>query len=72
MEKREPSYTVGDNVNWSSHYEKQYGGSSEKLKIEVPYDPAIPLLGIPRQNYNSKRCMYPNVSSTNSQDIETT
>ena len=27
--KREPSYTVGRNVNWWNHYGKQYGGSSE-------------------------------------------
>ena len=45
MEKRETSYTVGGNVNWCSHYGKQYGGSS-KNKIELLYDPAIPLLGI--------------------------
>ena len=25
--KREPSYTVGGNVNWCSHYGEQYGGS---------------------------------------------
>ena len=25
---------------------KQHGDSSEKLKIELPYDPAVPLLGI--------------------------
>ena len=29
LEKREPSYTVGGNVSWHSHYGKQYGGSSE-------------------------------------------
>ena len=29
VEKREPSYTVGGNVSWCSHYGKQYGGSSE-------------------------------------------
>ena len=29
-----------------NHYGEQYGGSLKKLKIEVPYDPAIPLLGI--------------------------
>ena len=29
VEKREPSYTVGGNVNWCSHYRKQYGGSSK-------------------------------------------
>ena len=46
MEKREPSCTVGGNVNRYSHYEEQYGGSLKKLKIELPYDPAIPLLGI--------------------------
>ena len=27
VEKRKPSYTVGGNVNWCSHYGKQYGGS---------------------------------------------
>ena len=37
---------VGGNVNWYSHYGKQYGGSLKKLKIELPYDPTIPLLDI--------------------------
>ena len=46
MEKREPSYTVGRNVNWCSHYGKQYGSFLKTLKIELPYDPAILLLGI--------------------------
>ena len=27
VEKREPSYTIGGNVNLYSHYGKQYGGS---------------------------------------------
>ena len=27
VEKRELSYTVGENVNWYSNYEEQYGGS---------------------------------------------
>ena len=44
VEEREPSYTVGGNVNWYSHYGEQYGGSLRKLKIELPYDPAIPFL----------------------------
>ena len=38
--------TVGGNVNGCSHHGKQYGGSLKKLKIEPPYDPAMPLLGI--------------------------
>ena len=29
VEKREPSCTVGGNVNWYNHYGKQYVGSSE-------------------------------------------
>ena len=28
------------------HHEKQEGYSSKKLKVELPHDPAIPLLGI--------------------------
>ena len=27
VEEREPSYSVGGNVNWYSHYREQYGGS---------------------------------------------
>ena len=46
MEKREHSCTVGVNVNWYSHYGRQYGDSFKKLRITSPYDPAIPLLGI--------------------------
>ena len=46
MEKREPLYTIGRNVNWCRHYGKQYGGFSKQLKIELPYNQAIPLLGV--------------------------
>ena len=46
MEKGEPSYAVVRNVNWCNHNGKQHGGSSKKLKIELLYDPSIPLLGI--------------------------
>ena len=45
MKKREPSYTVGGNANWYSHYGEQCGDSL-KNRIELPYDPAILLLGI--------------------------
>ena len=43
MEKREPSYTVGGNVQtlWKTVWR-----FLKKLKIELPYDPTIPLLGI--------------------------
>ena len=46
VEKREPSYTVGENVNCYNHYREQYGSLLKNLKIELPYDSAIPLLGI--------------------------
>ena len=42
--KWEPSCTVGRNANWCSHSRKQCG--KKKLKIELPYDPAIALPGI--------------------------
>ena len=29
VEKREPSYTFGGNVNWCNHYGEQYGGPLE-------------------------------------------
>ena len=46
MEKRETFYTVGGNANWYSHFGEQYGDSLKKLKINLPYDPSSPLLGI--------------------------
>ena len=33
VEKKEPSYTVGGNINWSSYYGKQYGTSLKKLYL---------------------------------------
>ena len=27
--EKEPSFTAGGNVNWYTHYGKQYGGSSK-------------------------------------------
>ena len=46
MEKKELPCTISGNVNWCGHYGKQYEGFLTKLKIELPHDPAIPLLGI--------------------------
>ena len=42
VEKKEPKLTVGWNVNWYSHSEKL--AVPQKVKIELPYDPTIPLL----------------------------
>ena len=50
-ELKEPSYTVGRKVNWCSPYGAQYGGSLKKLKIELTYNSAIPLLSSgPKRN----------------------
>ena len=49
--------------------------SLRKLKVELPYDPAISLLGIYLDNNNSKRHMRPHVHSNtvrNSQNMGTT
>ena len=35
VKKREPLNTADGNVNWCSHYGKQYGCSSKKLKVKV-------------------------------------
>ena len=45
------------------------------VQIELPYDPAIPLLGIHTKETRIERHMYPNVHHSrvyNSQDMETT
>ena len=44
--KQNPCSFVGGKINWCSHYGKQYGSFKNFFKIELPYDPAIPLLGI--------------------------
>ena len=74
VEEREPSDTVGGNVNWGSHYGEQYGGSLKNEKqsyhmIQWSHSWAY------RQNYNSKRYTHPYVHSSiihNSQDMEKT
>ena len=47
----------------------------KKLQIELPYDPAIPLLGIHTEETRIERHMYPNIHRStvyNSQDMEAT
>ena len=45
VEKREPLYTIEGNVTWYRHCGRQFE-FLKKLKIELPYDSAVPLLGI--------------------------
>ena len=50
MEKREHLYSAGGNVNWYSHYGNQYRGFLKKLKIELPYDPAMEMAMAPHSS----------------------
>ena len=77
MEEWEPLYIVCGNVNWCISW-KTVWRVLRKLKIGLPYDPAVPLLGYiseENKNTNSKTYMHPDVHSSinyNSQDMETT
>ena len=51
VEKQEHFYTVGGNVNYFNHCGQQCGNSSRDLEIEIPFDPAILLLGIYPKDY---------------------
>ena len=70
MEKREPSYTVGGNV------ENSVEAPLKKIKIELPYDLSNPILGhIPGENHNSKRYIHASVYCStiySSQDMKAT
>ena len=61
MEKREPSYTVGGNTNWYSHYGEQCRDSLKILGIKLPYDPTILLLGLYLQETIIEKDTYPSV-----------
>ena len=45
VEKREPSFSVGGNVNCTTTW-KTVWRFLRTLNIDLPYDPAVPLLGI--------------------------
>ena len=62
VERREPTYIVGGNLNWYSHYGQEYVSSLKKLKIELPYDPVTPTPGhVSREKCGLKGYMYPSV-----------
>ena len=50
MEKKEPTYTADENVNCYSYY--------GRLKIELPYDPSIPLLGLYPEKTRTQKDIY--------------
>ena len=50
VEKKEPWYTVGGNADWYSYCGKTVWNFLRKLKMELPFEPAIPLLGLYPKN----------------------
>ena len=75
VEKREPSYTAGGDVNWYSHYGRLYGHSL-KTRNKTTIWPSNPTLRhILWGNRNWKRHMYPIVHYStiyNSYNMEAT
>ena len=72
VEKREPSYTVGGNVNWCKW--KTVWRFLKKLNIKLPYDPAISLLGIYPKKTTILTNLHPHVHCSNiynNHDMET-
>ena len=61
MEKMDPLYTLGGDVNWCSHYGKQNGGSSNNLKYN--YQQFHFWVSIWKKNENTtlKRYIHPHV-----------
>ena len=45
LEEKESSYTLGGNVNWLQPLRRTVWRFLKKRKLELSYDPAIPLLG---------------------------
>ena len=55
LQRKRTPYTVGGNANQYRHYGEQCGDSLKKLEIELPYDPAIPLLVIHTEETRRER-----------------
>ena len=74
VEKKEPSYSIGGNVNWHNHYGEQYGDSLKNLKIQLKIWSSNSTLGhTPGENHYPKEYMYPDVHCRtiyNNQDME--
>ena len=63
MEKKEPSYIVGGNGKLVQPLWRTVWRFLKKLEIELPYDPAIPLLGIPPRKLDLRETRAPQCSS---------
>lgn len=48
--EKKSSHIASENGNEHNHYGEQHGGSSNELKIHLPYDPAVPFLAAYKQS----------------------
>ena len=71
-----PSFTVGGNVNWYSHYGEQYEGSLKKTENRATiWSNNLTLQRVSREKHGLKGCMHPSFHCStiyNMQDIEAT
>ena len=58
MQKREPSYTVGGNANYVQPLWRTVWRFLKNLEMELPYDPAITMLGIHTEETRIERDTY--------------
>ena len=70
-DERELLCTVGGNVNWYCYYEKQNGETLKKLKLELPFGPAIHLCEYIQRSENNYWKQYLHYHA-HSQDLKTT
>ena len=73
METREPSYTVGGNVNWCGHYGDQYGDSLKTKKQAIIWPCNSTPGQISKEKHDPKGYMHPNIHCStvyNNQDME--
>ena len=73
VEKREPSYTVGANVNWYTHYGEQYGGSLKNRNRHTIWSRNSTSGHVSGENHNLKKYLHPNIHCSTiykSQDMD--
>ena len=61
VEKREPSCTVGGNINWYSHYDRQMEIPLKTRNKTSIWPSNLATRLIPSENQNCKRHMYPDI-----------
>ena len=65
VKRKESSYTFGRNINWCSHYEKQYAGYlNQKYAYHMIHQSTPGHISRKDKNSNSKRYRHPKVHNS--------